>query len=92
MWLTEVGWSSQPAAKNNSFAKGPGGQASQLRGAFRIFKKRAAKWHIQRVYWFSIDDHAGSCNFCDGSGLFGKGFRPKPSWNAYVGFAGGRAG
>ena len=92
LWLTEVGWSSQPPSGKNSFAKGPGGQASQLRGAFRVIKSRASKWHVQRVYWFSIDDHPGSCNFCDGSGLFGKGFKPKPAWNAYVTFAGGSAG
>jgi hypothetical protein len=92
LWLTEVGWSSQPPSRRNAFAKGPGGQATQLRGAFRVIKSRAAKWHLQRVYWFSIDDHPGSCNFCDGSGLFGKGFKPKPAWNAYVTFAGGTAG
>jgi len=91
LWLTELGWSSKPPAKNNSFAKGTAGQASQLRGAFRLIKAKASKWHIQRVYWFSIDDQPGSCNFCDGSGLFAKGFKPKPSWNAFVAFAGGRA-
>jgi polysaccharide biosynthesis protein PslG len=92
LWLTELGWSSQPESKRNSFAKGPGGQASQLRGAFRLIRGKRNKWHIQRVYWFSIDDHKGSCNFCDGSGLFGKGFTPKPAWSAYVSFAGGHVG
>jgi hypothetical protein len=47
------------------------------------------KWKLQRVYWFSVDDDPGACNFCDGSGLFGKGFIPKKSWFAYVKFAGG---
>jgi hypothetical protein len=92
LWLTEVGWSSQPPARHNSFAKGRSGQASQLKGAFRVISKRQAKWHVQRVYWFSIGDQKGSCNFCDGSGLFGDEFTPKPSWKAYVGFAGGSAG
>jgi hypothetical protein len=92
LWLTEVGWSSQAPSKKNSFAKGPGGQASQLKGAFRVIESRASRWHVQRVYWFSVDDQAGSCNFCDGSGLFGKGFTPKPAWRSYVSFAGGRVG
>ena len=92
LWLTELGWSSQPPTKKNSFAKGRSGQATQLRGAFRVIKNRASNWHVQRVYWFSIDDHRGSCNFCDGSGLFATGFKPKPSWRAYVSFAGGTAG
>ncbi len=92
LWLTEVGWSSQPESKRNSFAKGPHGQANQLKGAFRVLRSNQGKWHVQRVYWFSIDDQKGSCNFCDGSGLFGTGFQPKPAWRAYVSFSGGRVG
>ncbi len=90
LWVTEVSWSSQPPAPNNSFAKGRAGQVKQLKGAFRLFKSKQAKWRLQRIYWFSIDDQPGSCNFCSGSGLFAEGFVPKPSWFAYVGFAGGR--
>jgi len=90
LWITEVSWSSQPPAPNNSFAKGPAGQVTQLKGAFRLFKGKQAKWRLQRIYWFSIDDQPGSCNFCSGSGLFAEGFVPKRSWFAYVGFAGGR--
>jgi hypothetical protein len=92
LWLTELGWSSQHPTKKNSFAKGLGGQATQLRGAFRVLEGRASKWHLKRVFWFSVDDQRGSCNFCDGSGLFAKGFKPKPAWRAYVGFAGGTSG
>lgn len=90
LWITEVSWSSQPPAPNNSFAKGPGGQVTQLKGAFRLFQSMQAKWRLKRIYWFSIDDQPGSCNFCSGSGLFADGFVPKRSWFAYVGFAGGR--
>jgi hypothetical protein len=89
LWITELGWSSQRASVNNSFAKGVNGQAQQLKGAFGILKSKAAKWKLQRVYWFSVDDQAGSCNFCDGSGLFGPGFKPKKAWYEYVKFAGG---
>ncbi len=92
LWVTELGWSSQPPRSGNSFNKGLGGQAAQLRGAFRLLSAKQGKWHVQRVYWFSVDDLKGACNFCDGSGLFGKGFKPKPAWNAFVGFTGGRAG
>ena len=92
LWITELGWSSQPPPSNplrNVFAKGVGGQASQLKGAFGLLKAKQAKWRLQRIYWFSVDDAAGACNFCDGSGLFGEGFVPKKSWYAYVKFAGG---
>jgi Glycosyl hydrolase catalytic core len=89
LWITELGWSSKPPRAGNSFAKGLQGQAAQLKGAFGLLRAQRRKWHVQRVYWFSVDDLPGACNFCDGSGLFAEGFRPKPAWNAFVRFAGG---
>jgi hypothetical protein len=89
LWITELGWSSKPPRAGNSFAKGLQGQAAQLKGAFGLLRAQQRKWHVQRVYWFSVDDLPGACNFCDGSGLFGEGFRPKPAWSAFVRFAGG---
>lgn len=91
LWLTELGWSSGPPASDgtNSFAKGPAGQARELRGSFSLLSRNQVKWKIDRVYWFSVDDAPGACNFCDGSGLFSKGFKPKKSWFEFVKFAGG---
>lgn len=89
LWITEIGWSSEPESKSDSFAKGPQGQVKQLKGAFGLFKRNAAKWKLRRIYWFSVDDQPNACNFCGGSGLFGPGFAPKKSWFAYVKFAGG---
>jgi polysaccharide biosynthesis protein PslG len=91
LWITELGWSSKPAhGDEDGFAKGLKGQATQLKGAFSMLRAKRAKWHIKRVYWFSVDDQIGSCNFCDGSGLFGEGFLPKPAWFAFARFAGGK--
>jgi hypothetical protein len=87
--ITELGWSSEAPERSDLFKKGVGGQAKQLRGAFSLFKRKQAKWHLSSVYWFSVDDQSGSCNFCGGSGLFGAGFQPKRSWLEYVRFAGG---
>lgn len=92
LWLTEISWSSQPPSAGNSFAKGRSGQVTQLRGALRLLSAKQAKWNVKRVYWFSVEDKKGLCNFCDGSGLFTETFAPKPSWRAFVGFTGGRAG
>jgi polysaccharide biosynthesis protein PslG len=89
LWLTEIGWSSGPARSNNQFAKGPAGQARELRTAFTLLRGKQAKWKVKSVYWFSVDDSPGTCNFCDHSGLFGDGFKPKKSWFEYVKFAGG---
>jgi hypothetical protein len=92
LWITEIGWSSQPRAGHDGFAKGPNGQVTQLKGAFNLFKRNQVRWHLKQIYWFSVDDQPGICNFCDGTGLFGEGFVPKKSWFAYVKFAGGSPG
>jgi hypothetical protein len=90
LWLTEVGWSSEAPSRGDAFAKGLRGQAAQLAGAFRLLRNNANRWRLRQVFWFSVDDLPGACNFCGGSGLFRKGFKPKPSWRNYVRFAGGR--
>ena len=91
LWLTELGWSSgKPTAANghNQFEKGVQGQVRELTGAFKLLTAKAAAWHIKRVYWFSFTDEPGSCNFCDGSGLFKQGgLVAKPSWSSYKRFA-----
>lgn len=89
LWITEMGWSSQRPSRRNSFAKGVRGQARQLKGAFRLLRRNQRRWRLRRIYWFSVDDKPGVCNFCGGTGLFRRGFRPKPAWHAYVHFARG---
>jgi hypothetical protein len=90
LWLTEVGWSSEPPSRRDAFAKGLRGQATQLAGAFRLLRNNANRWRLRQVFWFSVDDLAGACNFCGGTGLFrGRAFKPKPAWRQYVRFAGG---
>jgi hypothetical protein len=87
--ITELGWSAGPKAGNNLFAKGPAGQAKELRTSFTLVKKNQVKWRLKSVFWFSVDDLEGACNFCGHSGLFGPGFVPRPAWFSYVKFAGG---
>jgi polysaccharide biosynthesis protein PslG len=92
LWITELGWSSEPPqGPSNVFAVGAAGQARELKGAFTLLKADAAKYRLQHVYWFSVDDAAETCNFCNGSGLFRKGFVPKKSWTEFVKFTGGIA-
>ncbi|HTR76416.1 MAG TPA: hypothetical protein VMH33_14290 [Solirubrobacterales bacterium] len=92
MWITEMGWSSEPPqGPSNVFAVGAAGQARELKGAFTVLGKEAAKFRLKHVYWFSVDDAPETCNFCNGSGLFKKGFVPKKSWTEFVKFTGGTA-
>jgi polysaccharide biosynthesis protein PslG len=91
LWITELGWSSEPPqpGAENVFQVGAAGQARELKGAFTLLEADAAKFRIQHVYWFSVDDAAETCNFCNGSGLFKKGFIPKKSWTEFTKFTGG---
>jgi hypothetical protein len=90
LWITELGWSSEPpVGPSNVFAVGQSGQARELKGAFTLLSQDQAKFRLTHVYWFSVDDALGTCNFCNGSGLFKKGFIPKKSWTEFVKFTGG---
>jgi polysaccharide biosynthesis protein PslG len=90
LWVTELGWSSEPPqGPSNVFAVGQSGQARELKGAFTLLSQDAAKFRLKHVYWFSVDDAAETCNFCNGSGLFKKGFVPKKSWTEFTKFTGG---
>ena len=86
LYITEMGWSSEPRDPHDSFAKGVRGQARELKGAFRLLMRNQHRWRIRGVYWFSVNDYAGLCNFCGGTGLF-HGSRAKPAWHAYRHFA-----
>jgi hypothetical protein len=90
LWITELGWSSEaPQGPSNVFAVGQSGQARELKGAFTLLSQDQAKFRLTHVYWFSVDDALETCNFCNGSGLFKKGFIPKKSWTEFVKFTGG---
>jgi polysaccharide biosynthesis protein PslG len=92
LWITELGWSSEPpVGPSNVFAVGQSGQARELKGAFTVLSQDQAKFRLAHVYWFSVDDALETCNFCNGSGLFKKGFIPKKSWTEFVKFTGGTA-
>ena len=91
LWITELGWSSQPPEARQQLRQGLERAGAAAEGRLQAAPRQTGASGIsQRVYWFSVDDLTGACNFCDGSGLFGEGFMPKPSWHAYVKFAGGR--
>ncbi len=85
-----MSWSSETANEangGNGFEKGAN-QSREMAGAFKLLEANAAAWRVKRLYWFSLTDAPGSCNFCDGSGLFTKEWEPKAAWSTYKRFAG----
>lgn len=89
IYLTELGWGSQYNPRVVAFEVGRRGQARELRSAYRYLIGNRHRLGLQQVDWFTWKDIAGSCAFCDSSGLFRRGsrFRPKPAWHAFVSFA-----
>ncbi len=92
LYITEMGWGSQPDFNKVAFEQGPQGQVRQLRGAYGYLLGNRRRLDVRQVHWFSWKDIKGDCNFCDSVGLFreGSGFRPKPSWRAFVKISRGR--
>jgi hypothetical protein len=87
LYITEIGWSSDPGT---ILGRTAAGQARQLRKAFGLLTHVRKAWKLQRVYWFSLSDAGpGLCPFCASDGLFTQAFEPKPAWIAYAGAAGG---
>ena len=87
LYITEVGWSSDPGTILGETAAG---QADQLSKAFGMLAHMRNRWKLQRVYWFSLADAGpGLCPFCASDGLFTTDFQPKPAWSAFARQAGG---
>ena len=88
MWVTEIGWGSQKGG--NPLNRGPKGQATRLKEAYKYFLKRRKKMHIQTVTWFSFKDAPSAiCKWCATSGLFNQALEPKRSWTAFTKLTGG---
>ncbi|HEY5943461.1 MAG TPA: glycosyl hydrolase [Solirubrobacterales bacterium] len=89
LWVTELGWSAGPKSSSNLFAKGTAGQARELKTSLTMLRNKQVKWKVKSVFWFSVDDAPGACNFCSHSGLFAPGFVPRKSWFEFVKLTGG---
>ena len=93
LYLTEMGWGSQ-ANSRVAFERGPQGQVTELKAAYRYLIRNRRRLKVKSVFWFTWKDQLGGCNFCDSMGLFrvGPTFLPKPSWYAIVKIMGGDPG
>jgi hypothetical protein len=93
LYITEMGWGSENNFQQVAFEQGVRGQVKQLKASYGYLMANRARLNLKQVFWFSWKDLPDSCTFCDSVGLFraGAGFRPKPSWHAFIGLTGGRA-
>jgi hypothetical protein len=93
LYITEMGWGSQYRPNLVSFEQGVGFQLREMRLAYRYLVENRTRLNLHGTYWFTWKDIAGSCNFCDSTGLFrnSERLKPKPAWHAFVGLTGGQA-
>ena len=58
LWITELGWSSQPPqSRGQPLRQGPGRPGARAAGRLHAAQRnKQAKWKLKRVYWFSVDD------------------------------------
>ncbi len=93
LWITEVGWGSDPPDQFG-INQGPVGQQQRLSGTYKMILDNRTAWNIQRLYWFLWRDpdpnssFAHRCSFCSSAGLVRFDRTKKRSYNAFVGFAG----
>jgi hypothetical protein len=92
-YVTEMGWGSQDDPNTVSFEVGKRGQAEELRNSYGYLLENRYRLNLKAAYWFSWKDFAGSCSFCDSTGLFRQGprFHSKPAWHTFLSFSHGRA-
>jgi hypothetical protein len=88
LWITEIAWGSAPP---DSFGinKGPAGQATFLKRAFKLVLAHRTKWNIQRLFWYHWRDPKTSraaCSFCGSAGLLKFDRTKKPAYSAFTSF------
>jgi hypothetical protein len=85
IWVTELGWGSDPP---DQFGVNAGilGQKRLLQRALRRLIHRRRAWRLEHVLWFDWRDPPpgpGRCSFCQSAGLFRHDQTPKPAWRAF---------
>jgi hypothetical protein len=87
IWISEIGWAT--AGRSGDFIlTSRRGQAAKLTATYRGLLRVRRRYRIGQVTWFSWRDRApqpGEPNWwAINTGLFDRGGRPKPAWNAFV--------
>jgi hypothetical protein len=87
LYITELGWGSD--SFETRWERGLEGQARELNEAFSMLSSHRRAWRIGGVWWFSLTDLDGGCQFCDSAGLLTKARKAKPSWYIFNEWTGG---
>ncbi len=86
VWVTEVGWSSQPPRKGAAHNVGTEGQARLVRKSFRLFVQHRRQWRLTRVFYFAWADvpYGDTSLWQLNAGLVYADATPKPAWATFT--------
>ena len=94
IWITEIGWAT--GGPKGPFRTSKRGQAARISQTFRTLIAARVRLRLRRVIVFNLQDRAyGRFErpwWGARTGLFDVAGRPKPAWNSFVRFTGGRPG
>lgn len=92
MWVTEMGWAD--GGPPHPFVRDSPGQAAELRQSFDTFLGCRARWKLDRVMWFSVQDlrpeALGEADYWGlHTGLLTADGTPKPAFDAFKAYVNG---
>lgn len=94
IWITEIGWAT--GGSRSPFTTSKAGQAVRIARTFRALIAARGRLRLGRLMVFSLQDRPYSPAerpwWGPRTGLFDLAGRPKPAWDAFVSFTGGRQG
>jgi RTX calcium-binding nonapeptide repeat (4 copies)/Bacterial Ig-like domain/Glycosyl hydrolase catalytic core len=89
LWITEIASGSAPAA-GGGLNRGLQGQATMLKGTYKMVLTHRKTWNVQRLFWYHWRDpltsHATGCTFCATAGLLKHNYTPKPALSVFKSF------
>jgi hypothetical protein len=87
IWVTEIGWGSQPTAAPPHLSTDEATQAARLTASLTTLARQQAKLGVEKAFWFAWRDRALVLGEQDwwapNTGLFRADGSAKPSWRAF---------